>query len=118
MILRLALVAIIIGIGYLSLTPTGGVTLGNDKISHFLAYTVLMLNIGLIWYTNRKRLMNGIIFALSYGALIEVVQHFVPGRVMSINDIYANAIGVLLGLLITVFFYKRIHRFLKSARII
>ena len=90
MILKASLSIIIIGILYLSLTPTETLTVGNDKISHFIAYSCLMLNIGLIQLPSIKKLRTGIIAALLLGCLVEVIQHFVPGRFMSFGDVIAN----------------------------
>ncbi|MDX2360619.1 MAG: VanZ family protein [Crocinitomicaceae bacterium] len=118
MLLRVSLILIIIGIAYLSLTPTDTITIGNDKISHFIAYGALMTNIGMITYEKRYRFLWGIILALLYGALIEVGQHFVPGRFMSGMDMLANAGGVILGALITIFAYKPVRKLLSKTRII
>ena len=116
--LKVTLIIIIIGIGYLSLTPTETITVGNDKISHFIAYTVLMTNIGLIQLPSFKKLRMGIMFAILFGCSIEVMQYFIPGRYMSFGDIIANSIGVGIGCLISVLFFKPIQRLLKKAKII
>ena len=108
MVLRITLVLIVLGIAYLSLTPKETLTIGNDKISHFMAYGALMWNIGLLYFERRSAFITGIALALSYGALIEVGQHFVPGRCMSLYDIFANAGGVLTGVLLTFITYPPI----------
>lgn len=110
--------AIIVGIAYLSLSPTETIVVGNDKISHFIAYAVLMINIGLITYSVKKRFVAGIILALIYGGIIEVLQHFVPGRYMSIYDMFANAAGVFIGILIIIMTYDSLIKILKKSRII
>ncbi len=46
--LKVSLLIITLGILYLSLTPTEFLTFGNEKISHFIPYSCLILNIGLI----------------------------------------------------------------------
>ena len=117
MFLRITLVIIIIGICYLSITPTETLTIGNDKISHFIAYSTLMFNVGLLTYLNRPGFIRGIILSILFGALIEIIQHFVPGRVMSFLDIVANSTGVLLGVLLTMLLYKKIHSLLKALRL-
>lgn len=114
MILKTSLSLIVIGILYLSLTPTETLTVGNDKISHFIAYSCLMLNIGLIQLPSIKNLRTGIIAALLLGCLVEVIQHFVPGRFMSFGDVIANSIGVGIGCLLALLFYKPIQRWLRS----
>lgn len=118
MILRITLVAIVLGIAYLSLTPSDSITIGNDKISHFIAYGVLMTNVGLLTYHKRTVFAVGIALSLLYGALIEVAQHFVPGRFMSGYDMLANAGGVGFGILITVLFYRPLTGLLKKMRIL
>ena len=114
MILKISLIAIILGIAWLSLTPTDTITIGNDKISHFIAYGTLMFNVGLLSYENRNRFVLGILLSLIYGALIEVAQHFVPGRFMSGYDMLANAGGVATGTILTVVLYKPVRKLLKS----
>ena len=118
MFLKVSLTIIVIGILYLSLTPTETLTVGNDKISHFIAYSCLMLNIGLIQLPSIKKLRTGIIAALCLGCLVEVMQHFVPGRFMSFGDVIANTIGVGIGCLLALLFYKQIQRCLRKLKLI
>jgi VanZ family protein len=117
-ILRVSLVIVIIGIAYLSLTPSETIIVGNDKISHFIAYAVLMFNAGLITYKIKKSFYLSIILCLIYGALIEAGQHFVPGRFMSGYDMVANASGVMIGVVLTIILFKPVIRLLQSTRII
>ena len=118
MILRISLIVIILGIAYLSLTPSDTITIGNDKISHFIAYGILMSNVGLLTYHKAKSFLLGIFLSLAYGALIEVGQHFVPGRFMSGLDMLANAAGVGFGVLVTLLVYTPLTKLLKRAGII
>lgn len=118
MILRITLFIILVAIAYLSLTPKEALTIGNDKISHFIAYSVLMINIGLIVHGSTKGMIIGVSLALLYGALMEIGQHFVPGRYMSLMDIIANSLGVLFGVIITFLLGKYIIQVLQLARII
>ena len=118
MILRFTLLTIIIGIAYLSITPTDTLIVGNDKISHFIAYSVLMTNVGLLTYLNKKRFLAGALLSIAYGAIIEVIQHYVPGRFMSGYDILANTTGVLLGVIITFLFHSKMTLILRYFRII
>jgi VanZ family protein len=118
MILRISLILIIIGIGYLSLTPSDTISIGNDKIGHFVAYAILMINVGLITFEKKAQFTIGIISCLVYGALMEIGQHFVPGRSMSSLDMLANTGGVIVGVLIIIIFYKQFKKLLKATRII
>ena len=118
MILRISLILVILTIAWLSLTPTETITIGNDKISHFIAYGILMIHVGLLTFPKTKSFLLGIVLALSYGALIEVGQHFVPGRYMSGYDMLANAGGVFFGCVFTFLFHKPISKLLKATGII
>jgi VanZ family protein len=117
MLLKITLTIMVIGILYLSLSPTETLTVGNDKISHFIAYGCLMLNIGLIQLPSIKKLRTGIIAALLLGCVVEVIQHFVPGRFMSFGDVIANTIGVGIGCLIALLFYKPIQTLLRRLKL-
>lgn len=112
------MIAVIIGIAYLSLTPSETIVVGNDKISHFIAYSVLMFNAGLITISSKQKFILTIILCLSYGALIEVGQYFVPGRFMSSYDMVANALGVLIGIFLTLLLSKPVLKFLRTTKII
>lgn len=110
-VLKITLTLIIIGILYLSLTPTETLTVGNDKISHFIAYSCLMLNIGMLVYPNKRKIFIGVVLAVFLGILIEILQHYIPGRFMSLGDVIANTIGVLLGTILILLFGQSIRRF-------
>ena len=118
MLLRVSLFLIVVGILYLSLTPTETLTIGNDKISHFIAYGCLMLNIGVMVFPVKRKIIIGVILAILLGIIVELLQHFVPGRFMSIGDVYANSLGVLFGVILTLLFGKPIQRLLRFAKII
>ena len=53
---RLSLVVILIGITYLSLTPSTLVSLGSDKVGHFIAYGILMINLGVLRAPEKSQL--------------------------------------------------------------
>ncbi len=112
--LRLSLVVILIGITYLSLTPSTLVSLGSDKVGHFIAYGILMINLGVLALPKKANFGFGVFFALCYGALMEIGQQYVPGRSMSIDDMYANAGGVFMGAIVAWFIYKPIKRVLTK----
>ena len=118
MILKITLSIIVAGILYLSLTPSDIPVVGNDKISHFIAYSCLMLNVGLIVYPKRNKVLFGSFLSILLGVIIELLQQFIPGRFMSIDDVYANSLGVVLGMILTLSFGKSILNLLRLARII
>lgn len=109
-LLRIGLITILVGIAYLSLSPSTSISAGNDKVGHFIAYAVLTTNIGLITLHSKKLLVYGVFFALLYGALMEWGQAYVPGRSVSFYDMVANATGVAIGTVFILFFGKRIRK--------
>lgn len=81
-----------------SLLPIEGVDLGGnrDKLAHFVAYFFIALLFYFAFRTRFKRTdIYAVLFATSYGALLELAQLFVPGRVCSLGDLVANLSGVL-----------------------
>jgi uncharacterized membrane protein YjdF len=70
---------------------------GNrDKVAHFIAYFFTALLFYVAFRTRFKRSdIYAMLFATSYGALLELAQLFVPGRTCSIGDLVANFSGVL-----------------------
>ncbi|NRA11662.1 MAG: VanZ family protein [Crocinitomicaceae bacterium] len=118
MSLRIALVLLLLAIAYLSLTPTTSVSVGSDKLGHLIAYGALMINVGLVTLPKMKHFRNGIIFAISYGMLMEIGQYFVPGRTFSMYDMVANISGVGVGIIISLLLGKAIQRLLKKWKLI
>lgn len=99
-LIKTAIFIVLLIITYFSLRVSSDVTLPtNDKVGHFLAYTVLSYTILLICDTNKRKWI-GIIFSICYGFLMEFLQGFVPGRDPSILDMIANSFGALIGLVI------------------
>lgn len=96
-ILWISAIVVIAMVTMLSLFPSESVELSiNDKIGHFLAYTVLTLNVELLTKT-KKQLIWLIPLILFYGIMIEFIQGGIPGRVPSLLDVLANSTGVLIG---------------------
>ncbi len=91
-----------------SLRAPGPEFLPKDKIAHvseyFILGVLLFKNIG--WSVSRSRALTfGFLLAVgaSVGALDEIYQSFVPGRMMSIFDWSADVLGTALGCGIFVF---------------
>lgn len=116
MILRITLIIIIITIGYLSLVPTDLPMVGNDKISHFIAYGTLMFNAGILTFDRKSQFFRSIILCILYGILIEIGQHFVPGRFMSGYDVVANVAGVVIGCVLTILFFPIVSRLIGKKK--
>jgi VanZ family protein len=84
-------------IAVVSLRPADGAALGSwDKLLHLLAYSVFALLAYRVASEPRKysAICLGI---LVYSGLIEIAQSFMPGRMMSVYDMVANALGIVLG---------------------
>lgn len=91
-----------------SLRAPGPAFVSKDKIAHIVEYFVLgvLLFRGFRWAVGRSRVATfGFLFAVgvSVAGLDEVYQSFIPGRMMSIEDWCADAIGVALGVGLHVF---------------
>ena len=54
-----------------------------------------MMTLDFSWRSSQMLLMKGCVI-LVYSSIIEYGQSFIPGREMSIEDIAANALGILL----------------------
>ncbi len=87
----------LIAIGVVSLLPREVLpeTGISDKLGHFAAYGALALLAWLAYAeeTTRRRVMIALVL---YGALLEGLQSFIPGRFFSIGDMIANGGGVAL----------------------
>src|SRR4030042_1201321 len=70
---------------------------GNrDKVAHFVAYFFTALLFYFAFRTRFKRTdIYAMLFAVGYGAILELTQLFVPGRTFSFGDLVANLSGVL-----------------------
>jgi VanZ family protein len=94
--------AIFLGYGliitWLSLSPGGGEGLPLwDKAMHLTLYALFVMLGSPLCQTRRGlyALAGGL---LVYSGLMEIGQHFAPGRFMSAADLLANALGSALGL--------------------
>jgi len=69
----------------------------QDKILHFVAYVFLAI----FPVLGMRRKLNAVVGAGSMmllGLLLELTQHFVPGRTPEVADEVANMLGVLCGM--------------------
>ena len=69
--------------------------LRNDKWMHFFAFAGLSLLIRPLANTATE-LMSCFVGLLLFGLLIEILQHWVPGRQFCWRDMAANAAGITL----------------------
>lgn len=70
----------------------------SDKIGHIIVFFVL----GLLLFkaTNLNRVQQ-MLLLLGYGIAVESVQHFIPYRSGSLDDVAADAFGITLFYLLT-----------------
>ena len=99
-----------ISIEFLATTPLTIKPLENswDKANHAFAFTVLYIMLSLAF--QRFQIKTKIFLLLLFGIQIEVVQSFIPYRDASLLDIFADSIGIVLGIFIFYFlemFYKQ-----------
>jgi len=67
-----------------------------DKVGHFVAYFGASLLFYLTFRTRFKKIdIYAVLFATCYGALMELGQLIVPGRVCSLGDVAINFSGAL-----------------------
>ena len=99
------------------LPPSSGVEIHvNDKIGHFLAYGVWMINLGLLFSKNQY--WKIILAILVYSAIMELFQSFIPGREVSSYDILANTLGALIGTGILLLAKSFILQFLVKLKLV
>lgn len=83
-----------------SLTPREYTVAGEypDKLIHMIVYASLAMA-GHVGFSRKCPSSLIAVGLLLFGCLIEVAQHFVPGRTPSIADALANGVGVTLAVL-------------------
>ncbi len=97
---QVCLVAGVIGISWLSLTPDPSLqrAIGlSDKLEHALAYGLLAAA-GSLAVSSPRSVATLASALVIFGAALELGQHYIPARTASLGDIAANAAGVTVGL--------------------
>jgi VanZ family protein len=96
---RALLALLVVAIGWLALSPRPPTlfSTGWDKANHLLAFATLAAAASFGWVAARRRVAIAF-WLLGYGALIEVLQHWVPGRSSEFADLVADAVGIAFGL--------------------
>ena len=69
-----------------------------DKLLHFSAFLSLAISSSLALVPGWRSVGQVVAGLLLYGALIEIVQAFIPGRDASVLDLLADAAGLAAGL--------------------
>lgn len=95
-LLRAAFVASAVIVLLLALLPPTDAlpTTGWDKANHLLAFAWLAALGTSAWPSRQGWMTAGL---LGYGALIELLQHFAPGRHADSADLLADGVGIALG---------------------
>ncbi len=82
----------------LAVVPSDGIELSfeyEDKIKHIFAFFTLSFLLNRASSTIEHRVRN-MVALLLFGAVIELVQSFLPYREASMGDIYADLTGILI----------------------
>lgn len=69
-----------------------------DKLQHFGAYLALSI-LPVIGFRDRRRGILAVLSMFVLGVLLELGQHFSPGRSVQLGDLVANGVGVSCGAL-------------------
>lgn len=99
---RLLLVVLYMAITWLALAPAPPETLstGWDKSNHLLAFgSLAFTSVRALWPQPRRWLLL-VAVLLAYGCGIEVAQSFLPPRSADLEDVFADGLGITLGLLL------------------
>jgi VanZ family protein len=75
-----------------------------DKFAHMMVFAILsfLMIIGFVkQYTYRilkeEAVKYALVISVSYGIILEVLQHFIPNRTVELYDIIANTMGCFIG---------------------
>lgn len=105
-IFTVLLIISIIAIEYLATTTMQIKPIQNswDKLNHFIAFFTLYI---LFYFSNFNITKKQMVILLFLFALqIEVVQYFIPNREFSLLDIFADLVGVFIGMVVLEYLKK------------
>jgi VanZ family protein len=85
----------------------------GDKLDHLAAYSVLSLLVALGW---SGRFAPGVIVgaAVGFGGLLELLQHFSPGRQADWADFAVNSVGAVTGLALAMLVRRTLAAFART----
>lgn len=89
-------------VAFLALTPAPPATFttGWDKLNHALAFLALAVA-GCRAFARGNQPVTGVVLGLAgFGALIEILQYFVPSRSSEWGDLFADCVGIAAGVLL------------------
>jgi VanZ family protein len=99
---RLLLVGLYLAITWLALVPAPqeALSTGWDKSNHLLAFgSLAFTSVRALWPQPRRWPLL-VVVLLAYGCGIEVAQSFLPPRSADVEDVFADGLGIALGLLL------------------
>jgi VanZ family protein len=76
-----------------------------DKANHFTAFFVLYFLLSFA-YKNFTIVLKSFLL-LAFGLQIEIVQSFIDGRFFSLLDVFADSIGILIGIVLVTVLQRR-----------
>ena len=91
---------------------------GMDKVSHLIAYFVLALSVyfahtpQLHFHSRVRVVLQVTCFCALFALSDEYHQSFIPGRMVSIGDLVADLLGVILATFLYLYFHRRILSYL------
>ena len=96
---RLMLVLLLCAVTWLALAPAPPrlLSTGWDKLNHALAFSTLAVAAAMGFTAARWRIGAAL---LAYGALIELLQAFLPPRQADLADLMTDGLGIAIGLLL------------------
>lgn len=96
-----------LGMGSTALNNNYTFHIRADYLLHALFYIPLPVVLLLSRWGRRVGLIQVILFSILVVVLFETVQMLVPYRAFNINDLIANGVGVVIGLVAAVFIWRR-----------
>ena len=75
-----------------------------DKANHFTAFFVLYIL--LTFAFEKLSILTKVALLIGFGLQIEIVQSFIDGRYFSLLDVFADSIGIAIGLFFIKFVLK------------
>lgn len=110
-VIRLLFWVALISVTVLSLLPIDHPDMApNDKLNHLVAWGTLAVLTGLGWRHQNWRFS----VLLAYSFVIELAQGLSGYRMFSLADGFANALGILLAIIVVRLWYKVEARFDRS----
>lgn len=98
-VFQLMLLICLVSIEYLATTTMQIKVIEHfwDKFNHFFAFLVLYILLSFAY--KNLTLSLKVLILLGFGTQIEIVQHFIEGRESSTLDIFADSVGIFLGIM-------------------